>query len=948
MATRPVSTFGELLRTYRATAGLTQEELAERVGMSARGISDLERGVRRTPYRRTVELLAEALHLTQEEHDVFLQAARRGEKSVPPSTDAPANVRGSFPPLVGRRSELVLLQHLLDGLGSPVVLLTGESGIGKTRLLREAMTRARAVGWMVLEGSCSRRRGQLLYAPLLEALEGHMRAQPQESLRAELEGCAWLARLLPELAEQGLIPLPAIQVPPEQERRLLFAAAARYLTTIAGSSGTLLVLDDLQWAGADALDLLQTLLHSVPLLRVVGAYRNTEVTMHDPLAALIADLAREGVIEQAELAPLTTDEARVLLRNVLGERAESEEAVIERVLERAGGVPFFLISCARGLQAGALGAEEGAMLLPWDVQQAIRQRVAALPEAAKELLGVAAVIGRVIPGEVLIAAATRPEREILTAVEAACQARLLIEEGGAYRYQFAHDLICEVVEMDLSAARRRSLHRQVALAWEQVSAMPPPEVLAYHYAQAGNFTVALDHLSRAAERARAAGAHREEASLLLQAVACAEQTGQRELALELRVRRGDALRSATVWAEAQDELTGVLDQLSAAQESLRTEVLTILAEMQPWMPDPDIPRTRYVALETLRRADQLGRDDLAARAMTALALADSSDGQPQAALEHLRRALARAGDAHRAELASSVMQAGMFEYWLGQFQDAVESSRHALDLARHAYDTFSMAQALGILGLALAGQGRYAEAFEAFERARKVAEDRGTRPWLARALSCWGGVHLDLYDFAGAEALAQEAREVSRSVRWLQSETSAGIDLLLNFARRGEVGRAERLVDEVAQVVAVAQGAHGWLWRLRFATARGEIALARGAWEEAASLAEEVIAQSRRTGRLKYEARGLEIQAHALAAQDRTRDAIALLQRAVDLVRPTGDPAMFLRAATALLGLAGEDTLFAEAQARAQAIVQALPDENLIRCFQAVEAVRPLLASTLP
>ena len=786
----------------------------------------------------------------------------------------------------------------------------------------------------------------MLYAPLLEALAERIHSQPQQSLRAELDGCTWLVRLLPELAEQGLLPFPAVQVPPEQERRLLFASVARYLTTIAGPAGTLLVLDDLQWAGADIFDLLMTLLRTVPALRVVGAYRTTEVSMHDPLSTMVADLAREGMVRQVELGPLASGEAGTLLRAVLAgsEDAGREEALIERVLERAGGVPFFLISCARALQTGALGIEAGTAL-PWDVQQTIRQRVAALTDAAQELLGVAAVIGRVIPAEVLVVASSRPEREMLVAVEASCQARLLIEE--AETYQFAHDLIREVVEADLSAMRRRSLHRQVALAWEQVSEMPSPEVLAYHYVQAGELAIAIGHLRRAAERARAAGAHREEASLLGQAIAFAEQTKQRELALDLRVRRGNAFRGATLWAEAETELTAVLDQLSAAQEPLRIEVLTLLAEIHPWLPDPDIPRARREASEALRLADQLARDDLAARAMTVLALADSSDGQPQAGLEHIRRALARAGDTHLAGLASSVMSASMYEYWLGHFRDAVESSRHALDLARQSYDTFSMAQAVGILGLALSGQGRYAEAFETFEQARTVAQERGTRPWLARALACYGGVHLDLYDFAGAEALAQEAREVSRSVRWTQSETSAGIDLLLNFARRGEVGRAEALVDEVAQAVTAGQGAHGWLWRMRFATAKGEIALARGAWEEAASLAEEVITQSRRTGRLKYQARGLEIRARVLAALGRTHEAIALLQSAVDLVRATGDPAMFLRAATALLSLDDDDALFAEAQARVQQIVQALPDEDLIRRFLRAEALRPLLPSTM-
>jgi transcriptional regulator with XRE-family HTH domain len=173
MATGQPHSFGELLRTYRTAAGLTQEELAARAGMSARGISDLERGARRTPYRGTVDLLAEALHLTQEERSAFLKAAGRHRSPVI-SVNATTGSRGVLPPLVGRRDELALLQQLLENAGSPVLLLAGEPGMGKTRLLREAVTRARSAGWTVLEGSCSRRGAQMLYAPLLEALEGRI------------------------------------------------------------------------------------------------------------------------------------------------------------------------------------------------------------------------------------------------------------------------------------------------------------------------------------------------------------------------------------------------------------------------------------------------------------------------------------------------------------------------------------------------------------------------------------------------------------------------------------------------------------------------------------------------------------------------------------------------------------------------------------------------------
>jgi predicted ATPase len=159
----------------------------------------------------------------------------------------------------------------------------GEPGIGKTSLLREAVQRAPGQGWHVLEGGCQRRGGQEPYAPLLQALERHLRQRAPAQVRTDLRGCAWLVRLLPELAAAPIEPLPAWTLAPEQERRLMVGAVARFLGNVAGSAGTLFLLDDLQWAGNDALDLLATLVRSTEApLRVVGAYRDTEVQPHDP------------------------------------------------------------------------------------------------------------------------------------------------------------------------------------------------------------------------------------------------------------------------------------------------------------------------------------------------------------------------------------------------------------------------------------------------------------------------------------------------------------------------------------------------------------------------------------------------------------------------------------------------------------------------------------------
>ena len=137
----------------------------------------------------------------------------------------------------------------------------------------------------MLQGGCQRRGGQEPYAPLLDALQRHLRGGEPDQLPADLQGCAWLVRLLPELADGPIPPLPPWTLTPEQERRLTGEAVLRFLTNVAGPTGTVLLLDDLQWAGPDALDLLATLARSgaeVPL-RIIGAYRDTEVHAQDTL-----------------------------------------------------------------------------------------------------------------------------------------------------------------------------------------------------------------------------------------------------------------------------------------------------------------------------------------------------------------------------------------------------------------------------------------------------------------------------------------------------------------------------------------------------------------------------------------------------------------------------------------------------------------------------------------
>jgi transcriptional regulator with XRE-family HTH domain/tetratricopeptide (TPR) repeat protein len=491
------TSFGALLRHYRTAAGLTQEGLAERAGLSVRNLRDLERGAPQRPQRVTLERLATALGLPADTYSAFVAAAQ--------GIGRPAYVPAAVPPFAGRVRELALLDWLLTGPGPPLLVLAGEPGIGKSRLLQAAAARAVGYGLRVLAGSCRGRGGQTAYTPLLEALQTYLRELRAGDLRAALQGCAWLVRLLPELADGPIEPLPAWTLPAEQERRLMIEAVRRVLINIAGPGGIVLLLDDLQWAAPDALDLLAALARSTfsPALRIVAAYRDTEPEGEDPLFGMLGDLAQAGLVTRHRLDPLAHDEAAWLLERIV---PPSLPAMHEHVLERAAGVPFFLVSWAQMLQDNAEGGGAAPVGVPWTVAEGVRQRIAALPQTVRDVVGAAAVVGRKIPRVLLAEVAGQSDLQLIEALEAVCRMRLL-EEDGAHGYRFAHDVIREVVETSLSTARRTLLHQRIAEVLAAGPGKPPVEEIAYHYARTENHAAAVLWLDRAGDQAIAALAH---------------------------------------------------------------------------------------------------------------------------------------------------------------------------------------------------------------------------------------------------------------------------------------------------------------------------------------------------------------------------------------------------------------------------------------------------------
>jgi predicted ATPase len=461
---------------------------------------------------------------------------------------------------------MALLDRHLAGQGPPLLLLAGQPGIGKSRLLQEAAGRAMTQGWRVLAGGCTRAGGQHPFAPLLQALQRHLARRSPAERRVDLRGCAWLIRLLPELPEDEIEPLPGWTLRPEQERRLMFEALRRLLANVATPAGTLLLLDDLQWAGADALELLAMLVQELPQvsLRLVGAYCDTDVAPDQPLPALIAELAEARLVMQQVVRPLPPEAAQALFVQLLGEQEQEGAVPTAQVAQRTGGVPFFLVSYAQG-RAQAARAGVTARRVPWDLRQSIQRRITALPQPGPTLLAVAAVVGRVAPWPLLLAVMERPEPVVLDALESACRTGLL-EEVGDNAVGFVHDVIREVVEGDLGPARRRLLHRQVAEALERQPGAPHAEALAYHFRQAGEHAPAAVYLEQAGDLASAQFAYAAAAEHYRDLVTCLEELGREADRLHACEKLAGALERLAQYDEALTVLDQVVDALRAAGE----------------------------------------------------------------------------------------------------------------------------------------------------------------------------------------------------------------------------------------------------------------------------------------------------------------------------------------------------------------------------------------------
>jgi len=744
--------FAGLLRRHRREADLTQEELAERAGLSVRLIGNLERGERHVPRKETIQLLADALRLSAEERTIFARAARRSSlarvSAGAPSSTSPMGAGepgdrhlpiggflGALPggKLVAREAELERILRVADvverGEGR-LVLLAGEPGIGKTRLAQEVSLHLWRREFLVAMGRCYEPQQAVPFYPFLDALATAYVAAPVTI--QEHAGLRWpyLARLLPDHLDDSSV--VSSDRPEEQQR--LFRAVTAFLVAVTRIQPVALLVDDLQWADTATLELLLHLArHSrSERLLLLGTYCDVDAPRGHPLMSALHALRREDLVEQMTIGPLGTEGIAGLVEVTLGE-AEVPEGLVRLVHQHTEGNPFFALEVVRTLSErghnfhesnGSESQAAAEIAIPTSVRDAIVERVSRLGAQTDEVLYQASVLGQTFTFEDLRELGRRSEGALDEALAEATRIGL-IRSTGRDRFAFNHALTQQVLYAELSPWRRRRLHLAAGEALEGTPSRSRMAELAWHFTEGGDRERALKYAMSAGDEAEAVFAHQD-----------AERQYRIAWRLAQEVDEGAGQHpSLHLQAEAMEKLGIVLANMARYDEALR--VLEGAAHLHR------------------ARLDGEGLARVEAR-IASIYANRGTRGEVTQAVERLERLLETLGDCEPSHgLAMLYVALAHLHFSCGHYRKELDVARRAAEIARAAGDERIVAAAEARHGRALRNMGRYEEALGVLEATIPMAEAVNDLDSLCLALG-------------DAGALYQARGELRRSGQYLE------------------------------------------------------------------------------------------------------------------------------------------------------------------------------------
>ena len=682
------------------------------------------------------------------------------------NVEAPANDRliertsghAAEQPLVGRREEW---RRLLDVWRTAMrertqfALISGEAGIGKSRLAAELLTWAARQGVSIARSRCYAAEGRLAFAPIADWL----RSDAFFNLVEKMSG-VWrteAARILPELLNDTSHPsLPQVLTEGWQRKRL-FEGLAR--TVLAAPQPMMLLIDDLQWCDQDTLEWLHYMLRFDESAQVLllGTVRIEEVAPDHPLQTLLLDLRPAGLATEIALGPLDAGQTAELAGHVAARPLEPDQMVC--LYEETEGNPLFIVESVRAGRVAPRDRTAESSLLPGSpaaigetmpprVLAILAARLAQCTRPARELAHLAAVVGRAFTFELLSQASRRDEDVLIQGLDELWRRRI-VREYGPGTYDFSHDKLREVAYSEMSPVQRSQLHRTVAAALEKIHAAALDVVsgqLASHYEHAGLPDQAIRCYFQAAKVAQQVYANKEAITYLNRALSLLDERRARSrrstMELELLVQLGSSVAASRGYGSSE---TGRV--YARARTLCRPDVHVRLLFPVYWgsysfsLVRAELRKAYSFSERCLLLAEAEDDPALLTAAHFAMGVSMAHLGELTRAREHLEQARARydAGR-HHSQLG---MDPGIFGlaylshvlWLLGYTEQATRRGREALTLADQAGHPFSRVIALSYLAMLHQFRGEHEEVTGYADAVLALAAEYGF-PYYA----AWGSI----------------------------------------------------------------------------------------------------------------------------------------------------------------------------------------------------------------
>ncbi len=950
------------------------DEEAHRALMRAH-LAEARPGEALAAYERLREILSSELGAdpAAETRALHLSILRE-ETAAPDDEAAPASAPSepADPRFVGREAELAQLSERWSNAAAAhpsMVLIAGEAGIGKTRLAAEVVDLAVSTGGTVLQARCYEAERSMFLQPVLDSIRSFVLSAKPDLVR-ELVGdrAGSLAELVPEIG-QILRPLRYERATPDIERRRAFEALTGFLRALAARGPVLLFLDDLHNAGSSTLELLHFLTR-----RTAGARLLVLATLRvDEGGEALSHL--DGVAARLDVGPLRGPAVSELARRMgAGELAERIESMTR-------GHTLFVVEMLRSI-AERQPEEGDAPIIPDTLLKAVVGRVRRTGPDVEELLRVAATLGSAFDLEVAARLLDVPFEEAARRADRARVARLLVDAGPAF--EFANDLIRDILYMDTPLPTRSARHRRAARLLEG-----NPEAVAIHAAAADDWAVAFQAWMQAADRAAARYANRDAEQMLERAMEAAARLGDPAQVAQARLARGRVREALAEFSPAYDDHLAAIELAREAgdapteMQALRElggdilvglgrkvqdclpnleSALRIAEDLEDQGAQVDIlarlaviwsNRLRFdIAYEDAERAvevaTELSDDRAMARALDGLKAAAAYCGDLdtlESVLPRLERILRSRGELWL--LHWSVFESSFIPMARAQWDRAAKRIEEAIELTRRIGYRTADPMYVAHLGWIHRSRGRYGSALSEGERAVGLAEDIG-HPWMiafTEAMLGWTLTEVGAFDEAvrhlehGMEAAERDGAE-GYVLRCLAH-------LALALWERGDHEEATAFLERSEEILqsVVSPGTGAFLHGAHAYVAAATVRLAAGDPEGA----EELVAPVMGADWLDAAAASVLVAARCRTARGDRDAAAGLASRALRAADEAGLPAVAWQARAILAQIAGAGEAANENLAAARRIVDSLaasiPDDAIRKGY--AEATRRRLEGTV-